>query len=129
MRASAKKAAAVRTANRHFDKMTWDEKRHLCEQVFGGKTPDGKRQGVYISWHQAKGEWIWKYTVKGQVNAGATTPVDGMALDEYYQENPLAYDDTYETGDKETLTKSGTYSPIPSQSKVDHYRLHLHRIP
>gem|GEM_PF-5216740 len=37
-------------ANSNFERMTPDDKRELVRLVFSGKTEDGKRMGVYLSW-------------------------------------------------------------------------------
>jgi hypothetical protein len=36
-------------SNGDLDGMTFEERRELLEMVFGGKTPDGKRLGVYVT--------------------------------------------------------------------------------
>lgn len=51
-------------ANINFDKMTWEEKRHLVEMVFSGKTPDGRRMGVFIEWPE-KGNW--RFSIRGHL--------------------------------------------------------------
>jgi DNA invertase Pin-like site-specific DNA recombinase len=71
---SAKKSTALRYAS-HIENMTYMDKRTLAEQVFGGMTPDGKRQGVYISWHKHKGQWIWKYSIRGQIDVEGIVPM------------------------------------------------------
>ena len=42
-----------------FDEMSWEEKRWLVESVFSGKTPDGKRMGVYIAWSEDGKDWTF----------------------------------------------------------------------
>jgi DNA invertase Pin-like site-specific DNA recombinase len=54
-------------ANMHFERMTWEEKRQLVEMVFGGKTPEGQRLGVYISWEGGE----MKYRVVGRLVEGS----------------------------------------------------------
>jgi len=60
-------------ANREFDKMTYGEKRALVETVFSGKTPDGKRMGVYIEWDKNKG---WTFSIHGHlIDEGGLIPM------------------------------------------------------
>src|SRR2546422_955032 len=42
---NARAAAKRRHANEAFEEMTYEERRQLCQMVFGGKTSDGKRMG------------------------------------------------------------------------------------
>jgi site-specific DNA recombinase len=51
--------AKVSDANRAFEKMTYKERRELCETVFNGKTAHGKRMGVFVSWETRK-KWRWR---------------------------------------------------------------------
>lgn len=50
--ASARTWAKIQHANTALNKMTYDEKRELCQTVFSGKTADGQRMGIWISWDQ-----------------------------------------------------------------------------
>lgn len=36
--------------NNRFDEMTWEERRKLALMVFSGRSPEGKRHGIYIEW-------------------------------------------------------------------------------
>jgi DNA invertase Pin-like site-specific DNA recombinase len=59
-------------ANGDFDGMTWEERRALCQMVFGGKTRDGRRLGVYVTWDdsgptQAHVSRPWRYRVLGRL--------------------------------------------------------------
>lgn len=64
---SAKKWVKMENAM-DYHKMTWEEKRALVEQVFGGTTPDGGRMGVYIERLPAKGKrFNWRYSIRGQI--------------------------------------------------------------
>jgi site-specific DNA recombinase len=65
------RAATIAVANWHFDKMTWTEKRKLVQMVFTGKTADGKRHGVYISWidgMEKKRRKEWRFRIVGRLN-------------------------------------------------------------
>lgn len=69
---AAKKVSAIfKRYNRDLDKMTWDERRKLCQMVFGGKLSDGRRMGVYIgkmgpSLNKRYGEG-WRYSILGHL--------------------------------------------------------------
>lgn len=63
-RVSAKFTALRHHANASLDDMTWDDRRLLCQTVFGGNLPDGRRMGVYISWDEDK---QWRYTIRGHL--------------------------------------------------------------
>lgn len=57
-------------ADRRYDRMTQEEKRSLAEMVFGGKTPDGRRMGIYVQWpeEQRKSNWKrWNYSLWGHL--------------------------------------------------------------
>lgn len=45
-------------------KMPYENKRALLEMVFAGKTPDGKRMGVYIEWKDNK---RWHFDIHGHL--------------------------------------------------------------
>jgi DNA invertase Pin-like site-specific DNA recombinase len=58
--------------NNDFAGMTWDERRALCQTVFGGKTRDGRRLGVYVTWDdsgptQAHVQRPWRYRILGRL--------------------------------------------------------------
>jgi DNA invertase Pin-like site-specific DNA recombinase len=58
-------------ANRDIDGMTFEERRELMQLVFGGKTPDGKRLGVYVTLEGKKP----KYRILGKlVDETGTVP-------------------------------------------------------
>ena len=44
--------------------MTYNEKKALLQMVFGGKTLDGKRQGIYINWQDPKS---YTFDIHGQL--------------------------------------------------------------
>ena len=63
--ASMKLATVKRGAKlKPYSEMSDTEKRYLLELVFGGKTPEGKRQGIYIKWHEPK---HWSFSIHGQL--------------------------------------------------------------
>ena len=49
----------------HFLKMSWEDKRKLCELLFSGVDPDGKRAGVYID---KDDEGKWHYEIRGLID-------------------------------------------------------------
>jgi site-specific DNA recombinase len=62
---------ATRLANCQFDKMTWDEQRSLVQMVVGGKSTEGRRHGVYISWidgQENKRRKKWGYRIEGRLS-------------------------------------------------------------
>jgi len=61
---SARLWAMTSSANHDYDGMTWEEKRHLLEIVFSGKTPDGDRMGVWIAWDDKN---KWRFSIKGHL--------------------------------------------------------------
>lgn len=70
----ARLIANVRHANHALDEMTWEDKRALVETVFSGKTPEGKRLGVYVQWVDdpklRERGLKWKYTIEGKLMDG-----------------------------------------------------------
>jgi len=55
--------ARIGLANSDFSRMSWQQKRTLVQDVFGGKTLDGRRMGVYLE-RAADG---FRYTIRGQL--------------------------------------------------------------
>lgn len=55
--------------NSDFSRMTWKDKKALLHQVFGGKTADGKRCGIYISWDKSGKGYRW--TMRGDIIQGS----------------------------------------------------------
>jgi DNA invertase Pin-like site-specific DNA recombinase len=51
-------------ANRDYDGMSFEQKRYLVELVFGGRTPEGKRLGVYVKPGEGK---TWNYHILGHL--------------------------------------------------------------
>jgi hypothetical protein len=72
--------------NKNFDAMTWEEKRQLLRLLFAGKTSEGKRMGVYVSWdgEEARGgQRTWQYRIVGRlVDQGGIAPRDEIPLTE-----------------------------------------------
>lgn len=62
---NAKAIATKQLANSVFEEMSNAEKRKLCQMVFSGTTPDGKRMGIWISWSN-EGK-AWRYEIHGQL--------------------------------------------------------------
>jgi len=50
-----------------YEDMTWEDKRGLVQLVFGGKTSDGGRMGVYLTRSDEPGRGRWRYTVLGHL--------------------------------------------------------------
>jgi site-specific DNA recombinase len=99
---SVKFMAKKQEANRAFKKMTWEEKRALCEMVFGGKTAQGERMGVAITWNESgKG---WRFKIEGHLIA-----VEGRPLSETEKEGFFVFGGPAKQ--KELVTKSSQYSP------------------
>ena len=48
IQSTAKLIADKRYLNHNYDEMSFEDKRALCEMVFSGKTPDGRRMGIYF---------------------------------------------------------------------------------
>ncbi len=46
-------------------RMTYNEKRELCQKVFGGKTVEGKRMGIWMSWSDDGKKW--KHQIEGHL--------------------------------------------------------------
>jgi DNA invertase Pin-like site-specific DNA recombinase len=55
------------------EQMTWEQKRLLVEDVFGGTTPDGRRMGIYVTpidTDRNQKRRRWAYEIRGRVEAG-----------------------------------------------------------
>lgn len=90
--------AKTQHANTKFHKMTYDERRSLCEAVFSGKTAEGKRMGVSIAWD--KGGKKWRYRIEGHfIDASGPINKDCFVFDG----GPPAQ--------LPLVTKSASYSP------------------
>lgn len=65
-RLTARRNTAKRLASRKpLSEMPWEERRALCEMVFSGKTPDGDRMGVYITWSDDGSDWT--FSIRGHL--------------------------------------------------------------
>ena len=67
---SPRLAAIADHLNRSPELMSWKERRELIEWVFGGKTGDGRKMGVYIRWldgQEIRRKKKWHYTLRGHV--------------------------------------------------------------
>ncbi len=62
---SGRAVAKARLANHELEAMTYEERRTLCEMVFSGKTAEGRRMGVWLSWN-ATGK-KWRYQIDGHL--------------------------------------------------------------
>ncbi len=62
---AATKAAASIHRGKQFTRMSYEDKRALVEAVFGGKTPDGRRLGVYIRWSDDGKDWT--FSIYGKI--------------------------------------------------------------
>jgi hypothetical protein len=60
--ADSKRAMKISDANRAYEKMTWEEKRALCQMVFSGRAGHGTKLGVSVIWKTSK---KWKYRIEG----------------------------------------------------------------
>ena len=66
IRKKAKLIVECRYLNHSYEEMTYENKRELCEMIFGGKRPDGHRMGIYIKWN----------------GSGYTFSIHGILIDE-----------------------------------------------
>jgi hypothetical protein len=90
-----------------FDAMTWEQKRALVEQVFDGKTIDGRRMGVYLerldgqTKYRARG---WKYSIEGQlIQEQGQVPVS-------MKEFGLGFDPARDLAESDFVSRSGRSS-------------------
>jgi site-specific DNA recombinase len=74
--------------NSDFAAMTYEDKRALVEMVFGGKTVDGTKMGVWVSWvagqEDKKRKKQWRYRIVGHLSfdRNGLTPVEYPVPDE-----------------------------------------------
>jgi hypothetical protein len=62
--------AKMMHANTYVGEMPWEERRALAEMVFGGKTADGSRMGVYVQWvegQQGRRKKSWHFRIAGRL--------------------------------------------------------------
>jgi hypothetical protein len=88
--------------------MSDDDKRALCQTVFGGRTPDGKRMGVYVEPEAVEGGKVvrWAYTVRGHLIESSgffpLPPADTVPYDEHGPFDPaegaFSYHDIVKVG-------------------------------
>lgn len=75
---SAKLWAKSAGLNDDLAGMTWEDKRKLLEMVFGGKTSEGGRMGVYVRWLEGQRERRrkrWGYQINGHlIKQGCVVP-------------------------------------------------------
>jgi site-specific DNA recombinase len=70
VRGSAYLAACVKHANRHFDEMTFSDKRELVKSVCDGTTIDGRPMGVYVSLREGeerRRHKAWDFRIHGRL--------------------------------------------------------------
>jgi hypothetical protein len=76
------------TLNSDFAGMTYEDKRALVEMVFGGRTADGTKMGVWVSWvdgeRDRKRGKRWRYRIVGHLafDREGLTPVEYPVPDE-----------------------------------------------
>lgn len=63
-KAAIRMVSKIRLANSQIEEMSWRDKRALLEAVFSGKTPEGRRMGVHISWDESGN---WRYKIEGRL--------------------------------------------------------------
>ncbi len=81
---SAVRTAELKSIDRDYSSMTWDQKRALVKTVFNGTQLDGKRMGVYIRWTEEKsGPQQWTYAIYGNlIHRNGSLPISREELDE-----------------------------------------------
>jgi hypothetical protein len=85
---SATQWAKTEVINSAFNRMSWEEKRALCQMLFSGKRADGKRMGVYVMKpdRQPKVQHRpWLYAIHGHLicESGRTKSKD--RLSDYFE--------------------------------------------
>ena len=71
---NTKLAFAVSDANRAFEKMTFEEKRKLCQMVFSGEGATKEKLGLSILWPTSK---KWRYRIEGHFIQAEGGPLKG----------------------------------------------------
>jgi site-specific DNA recombinase len=74
----ARKIADIKTS---LKKMSYNERRQLCQSVFAGKTADGRRMGIWITWNDTGKDW--NYRIEGRLISKT-----GAGTDESYVFEP-----------------------------------------
>jgi site-specific DNA recombinase len=59
IKVAAKQAVASIDKGQPFTRMSWEDQRALVEMLFSGRTADGKRMGVYLSWNEDASDWTF----------------------------------------------------------------------
>jgi hypothetical protein len=81
----ARMVTRIKLANRRRERMTWEEKRQLCELVFGGKGQDGRRLGVRVSWvegQEQRKRKAFAFRISGKLIDSSGTTTDTSHDDE-----------------------------------------------
>ena len=62
---NARKVARMRLANNDFSGMPYEDKRQLVQAVFSGKTADGRKMGVWLTWDEDGKRW--RFRIEGHL--------------------------------------------------------------
>jgi DNA invertase Pin-like site-specific DNA recombinase len=80
------------TVNSRIEKMTWEERRALCQLVFGGRDRDGMPLGIYV---ERDGNGGWRFMIRGVLlddedgERWGLTPATGSMDDWEFNGDPL----------------------------------------
>jgi DNA invertase Pin-like site-specific DNA recombinase len=85
--------AKIMHLNEVFEEMPYDEKRELCQKVFGGKTVEGKRMGVWMSWGDDGKKW--KHRVEGHLINEAEPDWDEVIAKRKVKKAPVSKNANY----------------------------------
>lgn len=79
----AVETARLKSINRDFSSMTWDQKRSLITTIFNGTQLDGKPMGVFVKWSEDKASnKRWTYTINGNlIHQSGFLPVTDEDMD------------------------------------------------
>lgn len=81
-------AEMTREMNRALEDMTYEESRALVEAVFGGRTRDGRRMGVYLKWTETGGD-PWLFDIDGHlIHHADCPPLRGNWLNWFFELDP-----------------------------------------
>lgn len=78
MFADSRKMLKIERANRAYEKMTFAEKRMLCQMVFNGRTAEGFKMGIKIVWNSSK---KWRYRIEGHFIDFEGSPVTAKEME------------------------------------------------
>jgi site-specific DNA recombinase len=92
-----------------FARMKWEDKHDLFKRVFAGKTPDGRRAGVYIEWPNGRGKPCC-YTIRGLIERRCGELPMSEDLKEHLVDPDYSDAESNDFG----LTKFASHSPAPS---------------